>query len=251
MSLTEAKTVAELVLDRVAATPDAEAFQSPAGGGKWKSMSWRDAGAEVRAVASGLRALGLADEQRCAILSGTRLEWIVADLGILCAGGAATTIYPSNTPEECAYILRDSESAFVFAENASQLAKLEAKRGELPKLQKVIVFDGDVAAGSDWVMTLAQLQERGRAHDAEDPARYERTARAVRADSLATLVYTSGTTGEPKGVELTHDCWVYEAEAIDGLGLLSPADKQLLWLPLSHVFGKVLEAAQLRIGFST
>src|SRR5581483_8543463 len=147
--------------------------------------------------------------------------------------------------------LRDSESAFVFAENASQLAKLEAKRGELPKLQKVIVFDGDVAAGSDWVMTLAQLQERGRAHDAEDPARYERTARAVRADSLATLVYTSGTTGEPKGVELTHDCWVYEAEAIDGLGLLSPADKQLLWLPLSHVFGKVLEAAQLRIGFST
>src|SRR5439155_23619522 len=148
------------------------------------------------------------------------------------------------------YILRDSGSAFVFAENASQLAKLEARRGDLPQLQKVIVFDGEVGQ-SDWVMTLAQLQERGRAYDAEDPARYERTARAVKPDSLATLVYTSGTTGEPKGVELTHDCCVYEAEAIDALGLLSPDDKQLLWLPLSHVFGKVLEAAQLRIGFST
>jgi long-chain acyl-CoA synthetase len=248
VSLTDAKTVAQLVLDRVAQTPDGEAFQWPASGG-WKSVSWREAGAEVRALACGLRALGLADEERCAILAGTRMEWIYSDLAAMCAGGAVTTIYPSNTPEECAYILRDSESVFVFAENPSQLAKLESRRAEMPKLKKVILFEGE--AKGDWVMTLAQLAERGRAYDAEEPARFERTARAVKPDALATLVYTSGTTGEPKGVELTHDCWVYEAEAIDGLGLLTPSDKQLLWLPLSHVFGKVLESAQLRIGFST
>jgi long-chain acyl-CoA synthetase len=251
MSLTESKTVAALVVDRIAATPDAEAFSTPAGGGQWKSSTWREAGDRIRAIAGGLRALGLADEQRVAILSGTRLEWILADLAILCAGGAATTIYPSNTPEECSYILRDSESAFVFAENGSQLAKLEAERGKLPALKKVILFEGESQGKTDWVMTLAELTERGRKYDAEDATRFEKTARAVRADSLATLVYTSGTTGEPKGVELTHDCWVYEAEAIDRLELLHPDDKQLLWLPLSHVFGKVLEAAQLRIGFST
>jgi long-chain acyl-CoA synthetase len=244
-----AATVAELVLNRVAATPDAEAFSYPEAGA-WKRVTWRQAGDDVRAIASGLRALGLADEDRAAILAGTRLEWILADLGILCAGGAVTTIYPSNTAEECAYILRDSGSAFVFVEDAKQLAKIESKRAELPGLKKAILFDG-APSGGDFAITLAELKERGKKYDAEDAARFERVARAVKKDALATLVYTSGTTGEPKGVELTHDCWVFEAEAIEKLGLLEANDNQFLWLPLSHVFGKVLVAAQLQIGFAT
>ncbi len=243
------RSVAELFLQRVAGTPDNEAFLHPADDG-WKTLTWKETGVRVRAIASGLRALGLQNEQRVAILAGTRLDWILADLGILCAGGATTTIYPSNTPDECAYIIKDSNTVMVFAENDAQVAKLAAKRAELPQLKQVITLDGK-ANDDGWVITLAQLEEKGRAHDQATPARYEEIARAVRADSLATLIYTSGTTGLPKGVELTHDCWLYEGQCIEELGLLRPEDRQLLWLPLAHSFGKVLEVAQFRIGFST
>ena len=114
------RTVPTLFLQRIAKTPDAEAFRYRVDSG-WESLTWLDTERRVRAVACGLRALGLADEERCAILSSTRIEWILCDLGILCAGGATTTIYPSSTPEECAFILADSESAYAFVEDAAQL----------------------------------------------------------------------------------------------------------------------------------
>lgn len=241
------RTVAELFLHRVESTPDAPAYLAPEGKG-WRTFTWRELGERVRAIACGLRALGLEGEQRCAILSSTRLEWIAADFGILCAGGAVTTIYPSTTADDCAYILEDSEAAFVFAEGSEQLAKLASKRAELG-VKKVITLDGE--PDGDWVISLAELERLGRAQDERAPAQYEELARAVRPDALATLIYTSGTTGRPKGVELLHSCWVYEAEAIDRLGLLTPEDVQYLWLPLAHSFGKVLEVAQLRLGFVT
>jgi long-chain acyl-CoA synthetase len=244
-------TVAAMFLHRVAATPDREAYDYPANGA-WKSLRWRDVGERVRAIACGLRALGLADEDRCAILCATRYEWLLADLGILLAGGATTTIYPSSTAAECTFILTDSGTRFAFVENAAQLAKLQSERERLPDVKKVILIDPDGEhAGGDWVMTLSELMALGRAHDAGSPDDYERIARAVRPGSLATLIYTSGTTGRPKGVELTHDCWAYEGEGIAALGILSADDVQYLWLPLAHSFGKVLESAQLAIGFRT
>ena len=244
-----ARTIPELLLQRVASTPAASAFLQPEGD-SWRTVSWQQLGDRVRAVACGLRALGLRMEERCALLSGTRLEWILTDLGTLCAGGATTTIYPSNTAEDCAYIINDSEAAFVFAETEDQVRKLAPRRSELPTVRKVIVFDGSASADG-WVMTLQQLSELGRKSDAREPAAFEAIARAVRPADLATLIYTSGTTGRPKGVELTHDCWIYEAEGIDALGILNADDLQYLWLPLAHSFGKVLEVAQLRIGFLT
>ena len=218
-------------------------------GKEWRSLTWSETGSRVRAIASGLRALGLAEEERVAILAGTRLEWILADLGILCAGGATTTIYPSSTAEECTYILKDSQTTIVFAENDGQVKKLLEQRAELPTLKKVVVIEG--SGDGDWVVTLAQLEEQGRAFDTLHPEAYEKVISAVRTDSLATLIYTSGTTGKPKGVELTHDCWLYEAEGIDALGLIKAEHRQYLWLPLAHAFGKVLEVAQIRIGFCT
>ena len=245
-----AETVPELFLARIATSPNAEAFRVPTAAGGWESLSWHDVGERVRALACGLHALAVAAEQRCAILSGTRLEWILADLAILCAGGATTTIYPSNTPDECAFILSDSETVCVFAENDAQVAKLVAARDRLRGLKHVVTLDGR-ASPDGWVMTLHDLAERGRTWDGAHPDEFERRARAVRKSSLATLVYTSGTTGTPKGVELIHDCWVYEAEAIAALKLLRPDDLHYLWLPLAHVFGKVLLAAQLEVGFPT
>lgn len=241
------RTVPEMFLDRVAKTPDAPAFLYPKGP-EWVTLSWKQTADRVRAIASGLKSLGLTSEQRCAIFSGTQIAWILGDLGILCAGGATTTIYPSNSAEDCAFILQDSETIFALVENDEQVAKITSKRAEIPQVKKLIVVDGH---GSDdgWVITLEQLEELGRAFDAKDPAAFARDANAVRGDALATLIYTSGTTGKPKGVELTHDCWVYEGQGIDDLGILHPDDLQYLWLPLAHSFGKVLLSAQFRIGF--
>jgi long-chain acyl-CoA synthetase len=242
-------TVPRLLLDRLDATPDREAFRVPTASG-WSSLTWKEVGARARAIACGLRALGLFAEDRCAILSGTRVEWILADLGVLCAGGATTTIYPASTPDECVHILRDSASVFVFAEDAAQVEKLVLRRDELGTVRKVVVIDGK--GGHDgWVITLAELEALGKKRDEADRDAFETIARGVRPTALATLIYTSGTTGLPKGVELTHDNWVYEGEAIDELGLLGPDDVQYLWLPLAHSFGKVLEVAQLKIGFPT
>jgi long-chain acyl-CoA synthetase len=246
------RSLADLFLHRVKATPDAVAFQYPMSDG-WGRLTWRETADRVRALASGLRALGLADEQRVAILASTRLEWILVDTAILCAGGATTTIYPSSTPEECAFIAADSGSSFIVAENAQQLAKLRERRAEMPTVRKVVLIDGTGAGNGDaeWVVTWDELVAKGRERDAADPSSYERVARAVAPESLATLIYTSGTTGRPKGVELTHDCWLYEAEAIEALDMIGASDMHYLWLPLSHAFGKVLQAAQLRIGFPT
>ena len=248
-----AESVAQLFLDRVAKTPEREAYRFPAANGSWSSLSWKQTGDRVRAIASGLRALGLQNEQRVTILSGTRVEWILADLGVMCSAGATTTIYPSNTADECVFILKDSNTVIVFAEDEKQVKKLRTKRAELPEVKHVIAFDTVAPADGDdgWVISLAELEDKGKLWDATNPAELEKIARGVRRDQLATLIYTSGTTGQPKGVELVHDCWVYEAEGIESMKLLDIEDLQFFWLPLSHVFGKVLEAAQLRIGFST
>ena len=245
----EFNSVSEMFLFRVNDTPSREAFQYPKGDA-WKSLTWKEVGEQVRALASGLRALGVEDEERVGILCTTRLEWVLADLAIMCAGCATTTVYTATLPDDCAYILNDSDSKVIFVEDEKQLAKLASVRDQLPNLRKAVVIDGK--GGHDgWAITWDELLAQGRAHDAKDPAAYERIAKAVKADSLATLIYTSGTTGKPKGVELTHSNWVYEAEGIRELGLLKEDDVQYLWLPLAHSFGKVLECAQVRIGFSS
>jgi long-chain acyl-CoA synthetase len=238
-----------MFLRRVALSPDREAYLRPEAGG-WKALTWREVGERVRAIACGLRALGLEDEERGSILSTTRLEWILADLGILAAGGATTTIYPSSTTPDSLFILKDSGTRVLFAENPEQAERIAAKRSEVPDLRAIVLLEGP-GPGDGFVLTTDELMEKGRAWDAASPGRFEAIVEAVRPDALATLMYTSGTTGRPKGVELTHDCWLYEAEGIDALHLLSVEDRQFLWLPLAHSFGKVLEAAQLRIGFST
>jgi long-chain acyl-CoA synthetase len=249
--MTKPTTVAALFLHRVRESGDAIAYQYPAGEG-WATLTWTQTEARVRAVAMGLRSLGLRDEERCAIASSTRIEWILADLGILCAGGVTTTIYPSSVAAECQYVLADSQTRFVLAEDRDQLAKLVEVRAELPALEKVILFEGEPPADlGDFVITLAELERRGREHDAQHPEQLAAIVAAIKPTQLATLIYTSGTTGQPKGVELLHDCWVFTGEGIDGLGILRPDDHQYLWLPLSHSFGKVLEAAQLQIGFRT
>ncbi len=212
-------------------------------------MSWKQAGERVTRLAAGLLSLGLEPEQRVGIASATRYEWILADLAIMSAAGATTTVYPTTNSEDVGYILGDSECRVVFAEDDEQLAKLKENKSQLPHLKKVVTFDG--AADGDWVITMEALAELGDKLLAEQPDLVERTIQTISPDQLATLIYTSGTTGPPKGVRLRHRSWVYEGEAIKSQDILTESDLQFLWLPMAHSFGKVLLSTQMAIGFPT
>ncbi|MGZ4722565.1 AMP-dependent synthetase/ligase, partial [Oryzihumus sp.] len=241
-------SMARMFLDRVAETPDREAFQHPVGDG-WGSLTWRQTGEQVQRWAAGLLALGISPQERVAIIANTRVEWIIADLAVMCAGAATTTVYPTTPEDDVAYILSDSGSRVAFAEDDEQIAKLRAHRDRLPGLEKVVTFDG--TPDGDWVIAVTELEALGRQHLDGEPDAVEKVVAGIEPDHLATLIYTSGTTGRPKGVRLTHDCWTYEGKAIQALDLLVADDLQYLWLPLSHSFGKVLTAGQLAIGFTS
>ena len=243
-----AVSLARMFYDRVAATPDREAFRFPAGEG-WESVTWRQTGETVRTIAAGLLALGIRPEERVAILSNTRVEWLEADLAVMCAGAATTTVYPTTTADDVAFILADSGSRVVFAEDDTQITKLRSHREHLPDLIRVVTFDGQ--PDGEWVLSLHDLLALGARHLVDHPAAVDETVAAIRPEDLATLIYTSGTTGRPKGVELPHRCWTYIGAAAERLEILSAEDLQFLWLPLSHSFGKMLEAVQLQIGFLT
>ena len=234
--------------DRVQATPHAEAFRYPERE-SWTSVTWKQAGDEVARLAAGLLALGIESEQRVGIASATRYEWILADLAIMCAGGATTTVYPTTNSEDTGYILGDAECRVVFAEDDEQIAKVTEHKNELPHLQKVVTFTGK--ADGDWVIGLDDLGKLGDDYLAEHPGVIEETAQGIKPDQLATLIYTSGTTGRPKGVRLRHRSWVYEGEAIHAQKILDESDLQFLWLPMAHSFGKVLLSTQLACGFAT
>jgi long-chain acyl-CoA synthetase len=257
---TRPPSVATLFLGRLEATPDAEAYRYPVppapgtGPDEWKSYSWAEAGERVFAIAAGLMDLGVEPEQRVAIASSTRVDWILADLGILCAGAATTTVYPSTNAEETVYILADSDSHVLIAEDTTQLAKVRERRAELPGLKHVVLIDPDGEGRTDpadpkgWVLSLDELNRRGEAYLDKHPDCVRKSVAALRADQLATLIYTSGTTGKPKGVRLLHDCWSYMAKATAQTGLVTSEDVQYLWLPLAHVFGKVLTTGQIEVG---
>ena len=243
-----ARSVAHLFVDRVAKSPDMEAFRFPRGA-TWESVTWAQTDDRVRRLAAGLVALGIESEQRVALASSTRYEWVIADLAVMLAGAATTTIYPTTSEFDVTYIVSDSQSRLVFAEDDTQVAKLRANRAQLPDVVKVITFDG--AADGDWVISLADVEKLGAAHLGLVPSAVDDRIAAIEPQHLATLVYTSGTTGLPKGVRLSHDCWTYEAASVDSLGILSPDDLQYLWLPLAHVLGKVLLTVPLQIGLPT
>jgi long-chain acyl-CoA synthetase len=243
-----AMSVAQMFYDRVGATPGAEAFRFPAQGG-WASVTWAETAEIVKTMAAGLLALGIRPEERVAIASATRVEWLYADLAIMCAGAATTAVYPSTGSEDVAFILSDSGARVVFAEDQAQIAKLRAQRAHLSDVIRVVTFDGQ--GDGEWVLSLAELQALGARHLAGQPAAVDEAVAAVGPEHLATLIYTSGTTGRPKGVELPHRCWTYVGAGAEAISILSAADLQYLWLPLSHAFGKMLEAVQLQIGFPT
>jgi len=246
------RSIPDMFLQRVAASPEGRAFAYPApdGAGEPVWMTWAQVGERARALAAGLHGLGVGQEDRVAILANTRIEWVIADLAVMCAGGATTTVYPTTEPDDAVYIIGDSGSTVVIAENPTQAGKLAG--AELPAVTHVVLIDGEPdPAATPPQLTLAELEKQGSAALAGDPGLIERLVAEIAPDHLATLIYTSGTTGRPKGVELLHAGWCWEAVAQADLGIMRADDLQYLWLPLSHSFGKTLLCGIIHVGLPT
>jgi long-chain acyl-CoA synthetase len=245
------RSIPDMFFTRVAATPDRRAFGYPAAddsGPVW--TTWSEVAQRAAAIAAGLRSLGVDHEDRVAIIATTRLEWVLADLGIMCAGAATTTVYPTTAPEEASHILRDSGAKVAIAEDPAQVAKLAGT--DLPELRHIVLIDGEAdPAATPAQLTLAALSAAGSEALAADPDLIAGVAQAVRPDQLATLIYTSGATGSPKGVELLHAGWCWEGVAQGELRLMTPDDLQYLWLPLSHSFGKTILCGVIHVGVPT
>jgi long-chain acyl-CoA synthetase len=206
------------------------------------AITYADLGRAVREIAGGLASLGVVTGDRVAVLAGTVPEWTLADFGALCAGATVVPVYHTNSPEECEYVLSHSGSKVILLEDAAQAAKIASVRASLPELEHVIVLSGD----AEGAVTLADLRSRGAA-EGEAVAR-ERVG-AVAPDDPATIVYTSGTTGPPKGCVLSHANLLFTLNAyIDRLELRGSPPVIFTYLPLAHVLARMVSFVTLDTG---
>ncbi len=215
-------------------------------GGAWEDVSWAEMARRARRISDGLAARGLAPGDRVAVIGETNLEWILADLGILGAGGITVTIYQSNRPSECQFILADSKARVVFCDSPAQVAKIREVRHQLPALEGLVRAQGPAA--DDFELTLDDLERAGDAYAQANPGAHADRLARLQASDPASFIYTSGTTGNPKGVVLTHGNWVYEAMAVEQLKIIDENDLVLMFLPMAHSFAKVIEAVWFRTG---
>ena len=210
--------------------------------GIWRSHSWAAFLEAARAIGLGLVELGLERGDVVSILSEDNKEWIYADVGVQCVGGIVSGIYTTDSPDQVAYLLRDSGSRFLVVENDEQLDKFLEIRDRVPELLKCVVLDrgGLDDFSDDQVLFLDDLCEIGRRAHARDPDRFRREAEASRPDDVAVLVYTSGTTGPPKGAMISHENIVFSVAS--GLAVLpvEEGDEQLCFLPLCHILERLV-----------
>jgi long-chain acyl-CoA synthetase len=240
------RSLAHMFLQWVEITPDSVAYYYPIEGG-WQESTWAEAAVLVEGLAAGLVALGVGTEDRVAIVSSTRYEWVLAALAAWSAGAAVTTVRPGATDEHLAHVLRDSGARVVIAEDHDQVHTLWRIRPQIRDVAKVVQIDGDYPDGR--VLSLEGLLRLGHDHLAEQPRAIAQRRYAVRREGLAAIVYTAGTGGAPRGVRLRHSALTYQGAALAALGLLGENDLLLLGLPLAHAYGQTLLAAQLACGF--
>ena len=210
--------------------------------GHWVDVTWNDVGQAVSAASKSLMKLGVFKGDRVSILSQTRLEWVMADFGIVCGGGVTVGIYHSNLAQDCAYVVEHSDSEVIFVENAVQLEKILSVRAELPKLRHIIAFEGPSDAANH-VLSWDDFLRQGQG--VSDEQAKERGSE-LRGDDLASLVYTSGTTGVPKGAMITHRNLIFTSDSAGEVIYLEPHYNTLLFLPLAHVFARLIAYCCMR-----
>ena len=244
-------TLAKLFWSRVEKSKDkpAQMFKQ---GGTWKTLTWREVGEAVRELALGLISLGRSKGDMVALLSTSRAEWVQADFAIFSAGCVTVPIYPSYTPDLIAYIVNDSGARTIFVEDAGQLAKVLEAREKMPALEHVIVMTGyEAQQPPKAVMTWQTLRRMGRDNaEAHKSTLADRVA-ATRPDDLASIVYTSGTTGPPKGVMQTHGNHIAAQASGEKSTPVQEGWVHLLFLPLAHSFARLESFLGVNHGLTT
>ena len=239
---TGSRTIADIVLLAGRRHADRPALKHKAGG-RWVDVSYRELAEAVKEVALGLVDFGIERGDRISIVSNTRPEWTFANFGILAAGAASVSVYQTNSPEECQYVLGHSESRAVFVEDAEQLAKVRQVQSQLPDLELIVVMEpsGDVGDA----VALEDLRARGRGRDESE---FEERATAVGPDDTCLYIYTSGTTGPPKGCVLTHGNYREVCTMAEAQGVLQAGEVVYLFLPLAHAFAVLIQFIAMDLG---
>ncbi len=239
----EGRSLVDVVFERAEAGDHRQALRFHDGTG-WRGLTWGQLAERVTDVAAGLINSGLERGDRVAIMSKTRVEWTIADLGVLAAGGVVVPIYETSSVEQCEWILSDSGTRFAFAGDADTAKSLDAARPQAPSLGELFVFDD---GGLDTVADRATDEGRASARERNE---------ATGTSDLFSLIYTSGTTGNPKGCMLTHGnmLWTAEQAGVVLEKILGDEDSSLLFLPLAHVFARLVQylciGANVTLGFS-
>jgi long-chain acyl-CoA synthetase len=206
--------------------------------GKWDPMTYREVGSAVREMANGLMALGLSRGDKVAILSGTRVEWCLADIAVILGGFVTVPIYPSSLPDQVEYILANSESRVVFVEDEMQWNKVAGIRKNLPSLVTVTMFSGDTR-GKERTIGLSDLQAMGARYAETDPGAVLRRTEEIQPEDDLTIIYTSGTTGPPKGVVTRHRNYAFIVTSALQACTIRRNDTFLQFLPLAHSLGRL------------
>ena len=214
--------------------------------GCWQTLSWNQVEEGVRQISLGLKTLGVKKGDSVAIFSSTRVEWTLCDLAILSLGAVTVPVYQSNTADQVAYILDNSSTQFVFVENDSLFEKVKSELTKLPRLEKIILISGKSTHPK--LLALASLQAQGK-KDLEGIKNWEKNFEGIDPSETATLVYTSGTTGPPKGVILTHRNFLDEAEACQKLFDISEKETGIIFLPLAHILAREMQFFQIKVGY--
>lgn len=207
---------------------------------KWATKSWLDLSSDISLLADSLYNLGLSPKSAISIISTTRPEWVMCDIACMKIGAIVIPIYHSSLDDQVAYILKDSSASIIVVENEFQLKKVrDVQKNNGVKLSKVIIIDKVSSALLENEIYFAELLQE---------SKEKFVFKDIDKHSVCSLVYTSGTTGEPKGAMISHDNFLYEAEVLEKTGIISEKDTQLLFLPLAHIFARILEMVWLRTG---
>ena len=240
------ETLSQLFLNTIKSYPKDDLLLSKKEG-KYVPISTEEFADRVKCFSLGLRDLGLEAGDKLIILSENRPEWVISDVANLCLGGITVPIYTSLIPEQIKYIIDDSDAKIVVVSDQGQWQKIEAIKSQLTKVTSYITCLSEAPEG---VLTFAQVLERGRKMDKQNPGLFEKMALEVKPDAIASIIYTSGTTGPPKGVMLTHSNIFSNVKTCSSILPFKDTDTVLSFLPLSHILERMAMFAYLYNGMS-